>query len=85
MQRLLPVANGSFMEAQLQRFSDLPAVIHDGWLRAQTGHSPDFGECPLRLQTGLLRGNPWVTEIGLDRPDVSVPKAAKLDSNGNDH
>jgi hypothetical protein len=32
MQRFLPVANVSFMEAQLQRFSDPPAVIHDGWL-----------------------------------------------------
>jgi hypothetical protein len=37
-QRRLPIANGSFMEAQFQSFADPLAVIHLGQHRALSGH-----------------------------------------------
>jgi hypothetical protein len=30
LQRKLPIANGSFLEAQFKSFADTSAVIHDG-------------------------------------------------------
>jgi hypothetical protein len=38
MQRKLPIANGSFLEAQFQSFDDPSAVIHHGQHRAQNRH-----------------------------------------------
>jgi hypothetical protein len=35
---MLPIANGSFMEAQLQSIDDPSAVIHNGQHRAQSRH-----------------------------------------------
>lgn len=37
MQRNLPIANGSFLEAQFQFFADPSAVIHHGQYRARGG------------------------------------------------
>ena len=47
MQRLLPVANVRFMEAQLQHFSEQPAVIRDGRQRALSGLSKTGSSSPL--------------------------------------
>jgi len=39
LQRKLPIANGSFLEAQFKSFADPSAVIHDGQHRALCGHT----------------------------------------------